>query len=43
MNICEERLINEFIALTKRNGKEYLKKLLAYAIALDKAMSSKRE
>ena len=41
MNTQKEKLRKELLLLLKRNGEEYLKKLLAYATALEKAMNRK--
>ena len=38
MEIHKEKLQKELLILLQRNGEEYLKKLLAYAMALEKAM-----
>lgn len=38
MYIKKESMKKELMSLLKRNNEEYLKKLLAYAMALEKAM-----
>ena len=38
MYIKKESMKKELIFLLKRNSEEYLKKLLSYAMALEKAM-----
>ena len=37
----QKALERELFTLLQRNGEEYLKKLLAYAVALEKAMNKK--